>query len=255
MEKKLHNPTLRVLEIFKVLFVNNNGLSFSEISQITGISKGTLHPILTTLIYEDFLQINENKINIGKNCFKIGNAYVHSLDFIDTIKPHMKDIVFVCGEICQLGVLDGSDVLYIEKTEPKQAIKLESYVGKNLPAYATVLGKCLLSGLNDDEIRKLYLDKNSFQKYTQNTVSDISSLLKQIYEVRANGYAHEIAESNKDIECVAVPLRSDGKIIASISVSLPIYRSNNEKIRSIIEILKLQAALIEKENSLIYKSK
>ncbi|QMS60144.1 helix-turn-helix domain-containing protein [Campylobacter fetus] len=54
MEKKLHNPTLRVLEIFKVLFVNNNGLSFSEISQITGISKGTLHPILTTLIYEDF---------------------------------------------------------------------------------------------------------------------------------------------------------------------------------------------------------
>ncbi len=68
----------------------------------------------------------------------------------------MKDIVFVCGEICQLGVLDGSDVLYIEKTEPKQAIKLESYVGKNLPAYATALGKCLLSGLNDDEIRKLY---------------------------------------------------------------------------------------------------
>lgn len=256
MEKEnLHNPTLRVLDIFIALHNNKNGLIFSEISKLVKIPKGTLHPILMTLVNEKFLQISNSKFQIGKNCFKIGTSYIQSLDFVDIIKPHMKEIVLVCDEICQLGILDGADVLYIEKIEPKQAIRLESYMGKNLPAYATALGQCLLSGLSDDEIKNLYPNEKSFFKFTKNTILDIKSLLTKINDVRKNGYAYEVGQSDKEIECVGVALKFDGKIKASISVSLPIYRSNASKINSIIEILKLRSKLIEKESKFILKIK
>ncbi len=242
----LHNPTIRVLEILKIVASSDNGVSFSEISAKSGISKGTLHPILTTLVSEGFLESEKGKISIGKWSFKVGNAYSQRLNFVHAIKPYMNEIVCACDEICQLGILDGGHVLYVEKREPKQAIKLESYVGKSLLAYATALGKCLLSVLSDDEIRSLYVGK--FETYTSRTVSNIEALLAQIHKVRANGYAYETGESNIDVECVAVPIIINGEVVASLSVSLPSFRSNEEKIGKIVAILKHYAKVIEQSS-------
>ena len=246
---KLHNPTLRVLNIFEVLYNSVDGLILSEISRRTNIAKGTLHPIVMTLLHEGFLQNFGSRITIGKNCFKMGYAYVHSLSYLDILKPHLREIMVACNEICQLGILDGGDVLYVEKAEPNQAIRIESSAGKTFAAYATALGKCLLSGLSNDEIVKLY--PNKFLKYTAGTTTDLKMLLQQIEVVRVNGYAYEIGETNIEIKCLAVPIKISNKVLASISVSLPIFRSTQEKIERILDVLKLNAKLIEKEIELL----
>lgn len=246
---KLHNPTLRVLDIFETIYSSVDGVTLAEISRRTGIAKGTLHPIVMTLLHERFLQSFGSRITIGKNCFKLGYAYVHSLNYLDILRPHMREIMAACNEICQLGILDEGDVLYVEKTEPNQAIRIESSAGKTIAAYATALGKCLLSGLSNDEIIELY--PKEFIKYTARTTLDLKTLLQQLEAVRGNGYAHEIGETNIDIECLAVPIKISNKVLASISVSLPIFRSTPEKIEQILDILKLHAELIEKEIALL----
>ncbi|VBB09586.1 transcription regulator iclr n-terminal [Lucifera butyrica] len=246
---KLHNPTLRVLDIFEAVYNSIDGLTLAEISRRTGIAKGTLYPIVMTLLHEGFLQNLGSRIAIGKNCFKLGYAYVHSLNYLDILKPHMREIVAACDEICQLGILDGGDVLYVEKTEPNQAIRIESSAGKTIAAYATALGKCLLSGLSNDETAKLY--PGEFIKYTARTIPDLKTLLQQLETVRDNGYAHEIGETNIDIECLAVPIKISDKVLASISVSLPIFRSTPEKTEKILDVLKFHAELIEKEFALL----
>lgn len=248
-KNKLHNPTLRVLNIFEAIHNSLEGLTFAEISRRTGIAKGTLYPIVTTLSHEGFLQNIDSRITIGKNCFKIGSAYLHSLNYLDILKPHMREIVADCDEICQLGILDGGEVLYVEKVEPNQAIRIESSAGKTLAAYATALGKSLLSGFSNDEIADLY--PNEFIKYTTKTVPNLKSLFEQLETVRNHGYAHEIGETNMDIECAAVPIKNADKILASISVSLPIFRSTPKKIEKILDVLKGHVQLIEKEFSLL----
>jgi DNA-binding IclR family transcriptional regulator len=241
----LHNPTLRVLQIFDAVYNSVDGLTFAEISRRTDIAKGTLHPIVMTLLHEGFLQNFGSRIAIGKNCFKLGYAYVHSLNYLNILKPHMRDIMAACDEICQLGILDGGDVLYVEKTEPNQAIRIESSAGKTIAAYATALGKCLLSGLTNAEIVELY--PGEFIKYTVRTTPDLEALFLQLAAVRTAGYAHERGETNIDIECLAVPIKIADKVLASISVSLPIFRSTPEKIQQILAVLKLHTELIEKE--------
>lgn len=72
---KLHNPTLRVLNILETVCANNKGLTLTAISNQTGIAKGTLYPIVMTLIHERYLQIHDASITIGQQCFKLGNAY------------------------------------------------------------------------------------------------------------------------------------------------------------------------------------
>ncbi|TCS78699.1 IclR family transcriptional regulator [Pectinatus cerevisiiphilus] len=240
-------PTLRVLNIFEAIYNSKKGLTLTEISHNTGIAKGTLHPIITTLVKKEYLENTGTVISIGKSAFKLGYAYAHSLSYLYILKPHMREIVIACDEICQLGVLDGNDVLYIEKTEPKQAIRIESSAGKTIKAYATALGRCLLSDLSSKEIAALYPE--GLSAYTANTVTDKNTLLKILSAVRQKGYAHEVGETNIDIECIAVPIKIKNKIYAAISVSLPIFRSNPEKIMHIINVLQFHQRAIETEIS------
>lgn len=246
-EIKLHNPTLRVIEVLECVAKSEKGVSLSEISKYTDIPKGTLHPIVLTLLERGYLATLHGQYVIGKDCFKIGYRYLHSFDYISIFQPHMKSIVHKCDEICQLGILDGLDVLYLHKSEPEQAIRIESSAGKNLRAYATALGKCMLSYKTDVEIRDMYKDVACFAPYTENTVHSIEALINQLEFVRKHGYFHEVGETNKDVECVGVPIRNNDKIICAISVSLPRFRSTPSKIASIIDVLKAEADIIEQE--------
>lgn len=244
---ELHNPTKRVLDILELLSKKNQGLTLNEISKSLNIPKSTISPILQTLTLTHFILKDETTLNyfIGVNAFKVGYSFLEHFNTLETIKKYMLAIVDEIDEICQLGILDHTDVIYIAKIEPVQAIKLESSVGKSLPAHATALGKALLSKYSEKEIKELY--KNGMKKLTENTTSDIASLLKQIDIIKKTNVAHEVSESKDEIECVAVALKIKDTIFASISVSIPIYRSSKKKIESIKKIL-LKAKLdIEKE--------
>lgn len=234
-ETKLHNPTIRVLEIMETVYRNEQGISFTELCRQTGISKGTLHPIVMTLVARDYLQNEHALFHLGKSCFRLGYAYTRTLSCLDIVKAHMEEIVTACNEICQLGILEGMNVLYIAKMEPQQAIRVSSTVGATLAAYATSLGKSLLSCYSDEEVRRLC--PPVFERYTPDTVKDIDELLAQLTVIRKQGYALENGEVNKDIECISVPVQVANQTMA-ISVSLPIYRSTKEKQAEILKILK-----------------
>lgn len=249
--EKIHRPTKRVIDILLSVCQKQEGLSFTEISRETNIPKGTLSPILQTLVNEKMLYLNEYtmRYKIGSIAFSIGYSFVEDIDLMDTIKQKMKEIVDRCDEICQLGVLDGSNVLYLAKVEPEQSIKLESSVGRSLPAYATSLGKCLLSTHSDDEIEKLF--ENGLDKLTKNTIDNMDDLLNEVDKVRKEGIAYEWGESNDQVMCMSVPINNREKTVLALSVSVPIYRAEDEKLKEIEMILKDVKNSIEKKVNIL----
>ncbi|MGF0039693.1 IclR family transcriptional regulator [Peptoniphilaceae bacterium SGI.131] len=234
-----HNPTYRVIQILN-LISQKNDLTLSEISKDLSISKSTLQPILKTLLELDYLAYDEDKrlYRIGIGFFKSAQSFLGTSNSFDIIKKSMKTIVKKCNEICQMGIYDKTrkgNVFYIAKEEPIQSISLISSIGTSLPAYATALGKCILSGFSNDEIKEIY--SSGLVQLTPHTKSNVMELLKDIELVRTYGYAYEREESALDIECIAVPIIQDKKVIASISVSIPKYRSSVEKVENIKNIL------------------
>ena len=245
----LHNPTKRVTDILELLSKTSIGHTLKEISDTLNIPQSTISPILQTLCKTQFIMRNEYtlKFSIGVTSFMVGYSFINSLDILEIIKKHMRKIVKETDEICQLGILNEKDVLYIAKVEPTQPIKLESHVGKTFPAHTTALGKALLSKYDDEKIRSLYSQK--MKKLTEKTISDVNILIKEIQYIRANYIAEESGENNREVRCVAVPLIFKGYIFASISISIPIYRSSDEKIESIENCLLKYKDSIEKELS------
>lgn len=233
----LHNPTIRVINILNLLSNNSKGYNLIEISRLLNIPKSTISPILKTLLEKEFISLDADlKYKIGKSLFKIGTSYLDTSDNFSIIKSCMKNIVNECNEICQLGVFQNGDVLYIYKEEPLQAIKLVSSVGKTLPAYATAIGKSLLVNYEIEDLKKIY--NNKLIPLTDKTVKDFNDLYKDILFIRENHYCIEFEEASKEIVCIGTPLLNKKcDVFAAISISFPKYRETKEKKDIILKAL------------------
>ena len=75
-EEKLHNPTVRVLDILETAYSHEKGISFTDLSRQTGISKGTLHPIVATLVAKGYLQCQHSLFTLHKVTISITKPFV-----------------------------------------------------------------------------------------------------------------------------------------------------------------------------------
>lgn len=246
MTRSDHRPTSRVLDILELLAFSPEGYTLTEIASAINAPKSSIFPVIHTLLERNFIAINNqtSKYEIGVSSFAVGSSYMEKMNILDFVKEEMKHIVDVSSEICQLGILDKSDVLYIAKVDSPEPIRLISSVGKRLPAYCTALGKALLCDFSREEIEHLYPD--GLKSYTKNTITNFDILYSQLSNIRKTNIATEIDESTDHLKCLAVPIRQDKKIVFSISISIPEFRVTAEKDQLVEKLLLQSKAKIEK---------
>ena len=234
-----HKPTERVLNILNLLSVNTDGLTLTEISKAISVPKSTLYPILQTMTDRNYIRLSKNYFlyKLGISAFCIGSSYSQDEYMLDFVKSIMKNVVTEINEICQMGVLEGNNVLYVLKEEPKVGLDIGiiSRVGKRIPAYCTALGKALLSNFDMEEVKKLY--PKGLIPYTGNTITDFDILNHQLSTIRIEHIAKEYEEITTGLCCYAVPLESNGNVIAALSVSIPKFRATKENLDLVTELL------------------
>lgn len=224
-----HKPTLRVLDIMQILASSKDeGLTLTEIATQIQVPKSTIVPIIHTLRDRKFIeQKNDGKYIIGISMFLIGSASLKNITLLDVFKTEMKKIVAKTSEVCQLGILVDGDILYLAKEDSPEPIRLVSFVGKRLPAYSTAIGKALLSDYSYEELTTLY--KEPLKAMTEKTCQSIPQLYEECSHSKQDGYFQESGESSLDLNCLAIPIKHNNKIIAAISVSIPTFRLTEEK--------------------------
>jgi DNA-binding IclR family transcriptional regulator len=214
-------------------------LKLSEISEKLGLNKSTVHGIITTLKYHGFISQNEEtqKYKLGIRFIEVGELVINSLNI-------RKAVLSVIGEICDkveetihVGMLDGLDIVWIEKKECTKSIKTSTKIGERLPAYATADGKIILSFIDKEKIKN-YLPKK-IPKYTENTITNKAELIKRLEEAKQNGYTIDNEEFVEGIKCVAAPIFDhEGNVKFSLSTTGPAFRMTDERIKELVIIIK-----------------
>lgn len=232
-----HRSTSRVLDILELLSQKRTGCTMAEIARYLEAPRSSLFPILHTMEDRGYLRLDgaSQCYLIGQQAFLTGSAYESTRPVYDYISGLMEGIVRECQETCHLGILTGGSILYIAKKESPNPIMLRSHIGQRLPAYCTGIGKALLSGHTKEQIEALYPEP--LKRYTENTLTDLGSLFEELTETRNSGFAYEHSELTEGICCVAVPLCCRGKVIASLSVSVPAFRATQKELSRIKTLL------------------
>ncbi len=243
----LHRTTARILEILEKVASFTQGITLSELSRVLDIPKSSLHPLVCTLAEKKYLIYNnvEERYYIGEKLFILGNRYLSNSDILERIKSVLLEVNEKTKETLYFGVLSDCDVLYLEKAELHSKFRVVSNPGNKLPAYATGYGKAILSQFSPEEIQEMYPIKD-LAPYTKHTVKTVDGLNEQLESIRTCGFSYEIEESTIGIRCVAVPIKVQNRILAGVSLAVPVFRYNKEREELFKQLLTDAKAKIEK---------
>jgi len=192
--------------------------------------KSSTYSLLTTMTARGFLQQDpeSRRFTAGIRLWQAGQSYLTAASMEQVALPYMTAVRDALNETVQLATLDGVDNVYLAKVDPDQQLRLASHVGARLPAYATGIGKALLSQLTDDEIRERFASA-TFVAYTPRTITTVDELLQVLARVREQGYGEDNGEYTEGVYCIAMPLkRSREHGLGAISVSIPEVRRSPE---------------------------
>lgn len=228
------NYPIKVLEktfdILDVLLKHGSSMHMTEISERLGLYPSTIHRILDTLKHWGYVEQDpkSQKYRLGLKLLELGMAKLHQIDLVKEAIPYLRELVQKCNETVHLGVLEGGEVLYLAKEESSQTIRMISYIGKRAPLHCTALGKIILAYMPEEERNKI-LQEKGLPRLTENTIIDRNELEKELEQVRKQGFALDREENEKNIQCIAAPIRNyQGKVIAALSISSPSFRINED---------------------------
>lgn len=199
---------------------------FSDLLRVTGQPKGSLHRQLKHLVTEGLVDMTpDGAYRPGLRLLKFASRAWARNTVRKLAEPHMKALHEATGETVHFGVLRGKEIVYLDKLEGRQAVRMYSQVGNASPVYCTGVGKAAISCLDDEELGKLLADV-SFHAYTKNTVADATALNAQVARIREQGFAEDLEEHQSGICCVAAPVfAASQNFTGGISVTAPIFRA------------------------------
>ena len=223
----------------------DRGLTLSECSSVLGYSKATTHRILRTLERRGFLRFDESRgtFMLGVTNLRLGIDFLERIDLRREALPVLRRLAERVGETVHLGRLSGTDVVYIEKVESSQAVRMYSRVGDTMPAYSTGIGKAILAFLDEPQLQRHLPDQ--LVARTSQTIVDGDALRRELAATRGRGYSVDDVENEEGIRCAGAPIFDhSGAVQAGISVAGPASRVSLERLAELGPLVREEADAI-----------
>ncbi|MHB8916993.1 MAG: IclR family transcriptional regulator [Desulfocucumaceae bacterium] len=242
----------KIRSIAKALFIidfmaeSKKDLTLTEISRKFNLARSTVHGLLSTLREFEYVEQSSftGKYRLGLRLFEIGSVVARGWDVLTVAAPYTHNLADELEETVHLVKMDKGEVLYIDKRESRQSLRIVSEVGMRLPAHCTGVGKVMMAYLPADEVRRIAAVKG-LPRFTRQTITDLQELENELTLIRSRGYAVDNEEIMDSLRCVAAPIRNhSGEVIAAISVSGPTARMVEERFNRTVALVIRAAAEI-----------
>ncbi|MBB3608472.1 IclR family transcriptional regulator [Rhizobium sp. BK602] len=235
----------KLMALLDLVALADRPMRFTDILSLSDQPRGTLHRQLSHLLEEGLLEVDrDGRYLPGIRLLSLASRSWARNEFRAVAEPHLRLLQEKTGETVHLGVLRGTEVIYLDKVEGRQSVRMYSQIGNASPAYCTGVGKAALSVLDDPDV-EARLAGVAFHPYTDHTHRDVAGLLTDIAAIRRRGYAFDREEHESGICCVAAPIRSeDGNMLAGVSVTGPAFRVTSEKLQEWAPLVRAAAAAI-----------
>lgn len=207
-------------------------LGVSELARRLGLGKSVVHRLLVTLAAEGLIEHDERGYRLGIVMYELGEAVRVHLDLHAAAAPVLVHVREQTGESVQVGVLDGLEVVYVDRLESAHSLRLLTETGRRVPAHCTSSGKVLLANL-EPALLEVHLDR-PLDRLTPHTIVDPEALRAELRRVRAQGWASAVDEREVGVASLAAPVRdASGAVVAALSVAAPVARVGARQRRKI----------------------
>ena len=201
-------------------------LGITEIADELGLSKAAVHRILASLRSRGLIDLDEQtrRYSLGVAAMRLGMAYLDRIDVRRIAHPFLVELSERTNETATLSIRIGFHRIYVEQITPDREVIMSVTLGTPYPLHAGASSRAFMAYLSEEELNN-YLASVPLESLTPGTITDPETLRADLAEVRAQGYAHSIAERMSGAASVAAPVLGHDKLpVAVISVCGPAER-------------------------------
>ena len=219
VEKAGETPSAVIDRISLVLdsFDGPGRLTLAQIVRRTGLPRSSAHRMLERLVALRWLRRDGRDYELGMRLVELGSLALHQDRIHRAAIPLLGDLHRATGLVVHLAVLDGSDVVYLEKIGDQMAVAIPTRIGGRQPAHCTAVGKAILADNGATEV-------DLADRRTRFSIASSAQLATELEKVRVHGIAFEREESLPGFGCVAAPIGPPGRAVAAVSVCGPMSR-------------------------------
>jgi DNA-binding IclR family transcriptional regulator len=213
------------MQLLDVLTQSHEPMSLGQLSRAIKLPNSTARRLLLTLIQDRLVrQFDENGLyTAGPRIFEMAFRVISGMDIRTQAGPTLDQLSRATALTVHLAVLDDGEVVYIDKREAREPVRMYSAIGKRAPAHCTALGKALIAFLDERQQRDI-CKKKGLPRFTPNTITSWEKLAQDLRLVRERGYSLDNAEQQEMIYCVGAPVFDHtGHVAASISLTATAY--------------------------------
>jgi DNA-binding IclR family transcriptional regulator len=236
---------LKLLTLFAKV---EGGLTATQVARLSGLPISTVHRFLVNLESTGFLTCNENgRFHLGIACFSLGQSALGHLDIRRLSFPYLEELNRKTRETIHLTVRHDRSVVYVEKLDSPEPLRIYSRIGAGVPLHCTAVGKVMLAYMSPEE-QSAILSQLEIKPLTQNTITNIQDLQAHLQRVRRNGYACDLEENELHIRCIAAPIWDHtGSVNASLSITGPVVRMPMIRLRQLAPLVQQAGLKISRE--------
>nr|WP_109551646.1 IclR family transcriptional regulator [Mycobacteroides franklinii] len=194
-------------------------LTLAQLVRRTGLPRSSVHRMLERLVQLRWLRRDGRDYELGTRLVELGSLAVHQDRLHAAALPMLHELHRATGLVVHLSILDGADVVYLEKIGAGMGAAIATRIGGRQPAHCTASGKAILAyrGETLDELTAL-------ARKTRYSIGSAAQLRPELDKVRGHGVAFDREELQQGIGCVAAPIGSIGDAVAAVSVCGPMPR-------------------------------
>jgi IclR family acetate operon transcriptional repressor len=234
----------RAFQLLELMAEAGGEVALSRLAHDSGMPLSSIHRLVRTLVTRGYVrQLPSRRYVLGPRLIHLGETASRTLG--TWARPHLSRLVDAIGETANLAMLDGDRLVYAAQVPSRHSMRMFTEVGRRVHLHCTGVGKVLLAGLPEEEVRGV-LARTGMPAQTPRTLIDPDMLLAQLHRVAAQGYAIDDGEQEAGVRCVAVPVPG-GAPAAAISVSGPEGRLAMDAVPHVVSLLQSAAAALAAE--------
>ncbi len=215
----------RAISLLNALTESERPMPLGDLGRAAKMPISTARRLLLTLMSHRFVSQSEETglYSPGPRLFELAYRVMGSMDLRTQAAPILDRLNAETALTVHLAILDDGDVVYIDKREANETVRMYSAIGKRAPVHCTALGKALIAFLDESQLRRIVKAKG-LPRFTKSTITSWTGLMANLKLVRERGYSRDNAEQQDMIHCIGAPIRDhSGKVIASISLTGTVY--------------------------------
>ncbi|PZQ58747.1 MAG: IclR family transcriptional regulator [Phenylobacterium zucineum] len=225
-EKNIVKSVAKAFAVLQAFGPDSTELVLADVARAAGLDNAGAFRLLNTLVMLGYVEKipDTRRFRLTFKCLELGFSAIARSDLRSLGRPLLRAIVGERIEAASIGVLDGHEVVYIERIQAGlERLAVDIRVGNRVPAYSSAIGRAILSRMPLEAQRAL-LAANPPRALTDRTIVDVEAVLAQIAEAGRLGYAFSDQETVTGLRVIAAPITDvDGVPIAALSAAAPAF--------------------------------